>query len=256
MNASLRPLLSGVVDYAGLFPPARLPLDQAIRNYAHYRQEADAWMLGRFVIPAGRLIELQPYQNEFFGDGSPFVVSVLGPTEPGWVQFRKGLEETLGQLDAFRQRHGGRVIADVLEMKIPADIVDESDLKTTADRLNEIGAIIETGGYSDLSVFFEFGFDAGLQALSNVLDALVMHTGDAPPRAGFKLHCGGLEASAFPTTEQVAFVIRRAVMYRIALKATAGLHHPIRRFDAAVQTHMHGFINVFGAGVLVHAPAG
>ena len=46
MNASLRALLTGVVDYAGLFPPARLPLDEAIRNYARYRQGSDAWMLG------------------------------------------------------------------------------------------------------------------------------------------------------------------------------------------------------------------
>ena len=34
------------------------------------------------------------------------------------------------------------------------------------------------------------------------------------------------------------------------MKATAGLHHPIRRHDESVQTKMHGFLNVFGAGVL------
>ena len=34
MRASLRALLSEIVDYAGLFPPAGLPLDKAIRNYA------------------------------------------------------------------------------------------------------------------------------------------------------------------------------------------------------------------------------
>src|SRR5271156_4630318 len=55
MNASLRALISGAIDYAGLFTPTGLPLDQAIRNYARYRQEDDAWMLGRFVISAARL---------------------------------------------------------------------------------------------------------------------------------------------------------------------------------------------------------
>ena len=65
MNASLRALLSGVVDYAGLFPPAQLPLDQAIRNYARYRQEADAWMLGRFVIPVSRLLEWDAFADLF-----------------------------------------------------------------------------------------------------------------------------------------------------------------------------------------------
>ncbi|MFM8426554.1 MAG: hypothetical protein ACKOBL_15410, partial [Chloroflexota bacterium] len=36
----------------------------------------------------------------------------------------------------------------------------------------------------------------------------------------------------------------------VPLKCTAGLHHPVRHFNASVQTKMHGFLNVFGAGVL------
>jgi len=43
------------VDYAGVFPPASLPLDQAVANYGRYRTGANAWMLGRLVIPAARL---------------------------------------------------------------------------------------------------------------------------------------------------------------------------------------------------------
>ena len=39
MRGSLRALLTGIIDYAGLFPPARLPLDQAVRNYGRYRNE-------------------------------------------------------------------------------------------------------------------------------------------------------------------------------------------------------------------------
>ena len=34
------------------------------------------------------------------------------------------------------------------------------------------------------------------------------------------------------------------------IKFTAGLHHPVRRFHDSVQTKMHGFLNVLGAGVL------
>ena len=36
----------------------------------------------------------------------------------------------------------------------------------------------------------------------------------------------------------------------VPLKFTAGLHHPVRQFHASVDTKMHGFLNVFGAGVL------
>ena len=57
MSATLRVLLGSIVDYAGLFPPARLPLDQAVRNYLRYRSEPESWMLGRFVLPAARLDE-------------------------------------------------------------------------------------------------------------------------------------------------------------------------------------------------------
>jgi len=37
------------------------------------------------------------------------------------------------------------------------------------------------------------------------------------------------------------------------MKATAGLHHPLRRFAPEVETTMHGFLNVFVGAVLAHA---
>src|SRR5262245_38924762 len=66
MNPALRALLGGIIDYAGLFPPAQLPLEEAIRNYARYRTEPESWMLGRFVIPATRLKELAELGKELF----------------------------------------------------------------------------------------------------------------------------------------------------------------------------------------------
>jgi hypothetical protein len=41
---------------------------------------------------------------------------------------------------------------------------------------------------------------------------------------------------------------------RIPLKFTAGLHHPVRRFDPSVGTSMYGFLNVFGAALLSDQP--
>src|SRR5215510_12132363 len=51
MSEALRALLSGLIDYAGLFPPASLDLPAAMRNYTAYRKGPHAWMLGRFVVP-------------------------------------------------------------------------------------------------------------------------------------------------------------------------------------------------------------
>lgn len=70
-TASLRVLLEGLIDYAGLFPPAALSMQDAVRNYARYREEEDAWALGRFVVPADRAHEVP----------ADFPLSILGVDE-------------------------------------------------------------------------------------------------------------------------------------------------------------------------------
>src|SRR6266496_109955 len=55
--ASLRTLLAGALDYAGLYPPASLTMVQSVANYAHYLHHPHSWLLGRFVLPASRLDE-------------------------------------------------------------------------------------------------------------------------------------------------------------------------------------------------------
>ncbi|HXA50274.1 MAG TPA: hypothetical protein VNV86_08230 [Candidatus Acidoferrum sp.] len=58
MSEALRELLRGLIDYAGLFPPASLDVPDAVRNYRAYRSGPHAWMLGRFVVPAARVAEI------------------------------------------------------------------------------------------------------------------------------------------------------------------------------------------------------
>jgi len=69
VSEALRELLNGLIDYAGLFPPASLDLPQAVRNYAIYRGGSHAWMLGRFVVPAG----LAPQMD------ASFPLSIIAP---------------------------------------------------------------------------------------------------------------------------------------------------------------------------------
>ncbi len=58
-TASLQALLSRLIDYAGLFPPAALDLANAIDHYRRFRTSADAWMLGSFVLPASQVTAFQ-----------------------------------------------------------------------------------------------------------------------------------------------------------------------------------------------------
>src|SRR5215471_18621786 len=67
LAASLRALLSGLVDYAGLFPPAGLAMPEAVANYERYRRGLWAWALGRFVVPLARLAEFEAVAAEHYG---------------------------------------------------------------------------------------------------------------------------------------------------------------------------------------------
>jgi hypothetical protein len=53
-----RALLTRFFDHAPMFPPARLPLAEAIAEDRRARESEHAWMLGRLVWPAARLSEL------------------------------------------------------------------------------------------------------------------------------------------------------------------------------------------------------
>ena len=53
-----RTLLTRLIDHAPLFPPATLPLEEALAEDARARASPHAFLLARFVCPASRLWEL------------------------------------------------------------------------------------------------------------------------------------------------------------------------------------------------------
>lgn len=57
MTDSLRALVSSLIDYAGLYPPAGLPLEEVLARYRQYRSSSESWMLNRLVLPASKLSE-------------------------------------------------------------------------------------------------------------------------------------------------------------------------------------------------------
>src|SRR4051794_41929495 len=50
-----RALLGELIDHAPFFPPASLPLDEALAEHRRARAGPHAWMLRRFVAPASPL---------------------------------------------------------------------------------------------------------------------------------------------------------------------------------------------------------
>jgi len=75
MAESLRALLANVVDYAGLYPPAELPLGEVVTNYQHYLDSPEGWMLNRLVLPIEKLADVKL--------GDRWRVTLLVQEDPG-----------------------------------------------------------------------------------------------------------------------------------------------------------------------------
>ena len=58
-SPALTALVSNLIDYAGLFPPASLDMAATVANYAEFVSGDDAWMLERLIVPVARLDEFE-----------------------------------------------------------------------------------------------------------------------------------------------------------------------------------------------------
>lgn len=300
MKASLRALLHEVVDYAGLFPPARLGMQPAVENYLRYRTEAQAWMLARFVCPCARLEELashcgDPSASRAHGrprrtretaepsSESPVLrLSVLGRGGDTAAAFLDSLRIDLSDIQALRERCAGRARVECYEACFPSEVLADRDLSAVIRFVRSVGQSFVEAGSETMPAFFElplspeverrldaitgqlceYGLAEG-QPIRREIDVFGHQREDAHrspgPRgiapAGLKLRTGGLDAAAFPAARPVARMIVSCVAQGVPLKFTAGLHHPLRRFDAGVRAMAHGFLNVFVAAVLARSAA-
>jgi hypothetical protein len=206
-------------------------------------------MLGRFIVQAAKLAELGALLKGMPGE-PPLPLSVLGRGGPTMTEFSDGLVDDLKAMKDFQSTFPGRALIDGFEVRISPLVLPE--LENLAQPRNLLSILIVAG---KSGVFLEVGMDGdwrrNLERLITRIDRV--RTEDAhSSQVGVKLRCGGLEATAFPSSEQIAAVIIAARDSLVPLKLTAGLHHPVRHYSESVQTKMHGFLNVYVAGVLAH----
>ncbi|MBX3365458.1 MAG: hypothetical protein KF866_11940 [Phycisphaeraceae bacterium] len=242
MHAPTRALLAGLIDYAGLFPPASLSIDRAVEEYARHLRSDDAWMLGTFICPAAKLREfsraaamLLPGTHATSGyremtGGEPWRISAL---------IGDDLAADLEIVHRFNDHHSvedhGLAVVATIEMKVQS----ASDIDRSLDMLPE-----------HLSPFFEIPVDRDCRGMVAAL---------AGEDAAAKVRCGGVQPSMIPPIESVAAFIEACAQAGVPFKATAGLHHPVRSEHAlsyaadAPRGVMHGFLNVFLGAALLRA---
>jgi hypothetical protein len=216
---SLRKLMAGAVDYAGLFPPSQLSMQDAVLNYALNRAGVYNWMLGRFVLPAARL-------DEFLEFASPH----LSRGREGWrlsVLAGENVNETMKQIAAFNKKNAPSVFCDSLEVKAAS----VSKIENTVAALPD-----------DLTTYFEVATD---EKFVELVSTLALRGQRA------KIRTGGVVPEAFPKSIDIIKFVRTCAAANVPFKATAGLHHPIRAFrpltysETGPKGTMHGFLNLF-----------
>lgn len=240
MYATAQSLGEHLIDYAGLFPPAKLTMPDAVRHYARFLRGPERWLLARFVCPTARLGELLA-EARTAGLSDELRIAALGQATTTFDEFTAQLQRDVAVVEAFRHAWGRADAVDVLETPIPVADVNGHRVIDGARIVGEAG----------LRGFFEVPAAAlGSDAVEALCSQLRGH--------GLKLRTGGLTAQAYPSEEQIAAFIVLCRRHALPWKATAGLHHPLRQRDAATGALMHGFLNVFGAGVLarVHPSLG
>lgn len=252
-NRATQALTQGLIDYAGLFPPAGLDMAPAVENYARYLRGAQAPMLGRFICPAARLEELSRHGSmlmpgtfatsgykEMAGDGEPWRVSAIVP-HPSQTP----LDESLEHIRAFNHHHeaedAGLAVVDAIE--------------TPVKDVNEIDALLDTVP-EQLAIAVEVPVLTAPGGDVRGYIAALAGTG-----AAAKIRCGGVTPGAFPSSHQIIDFIIACRTAGVPFKATAGLHHARPgqyrlTYEAnPPMGHMQGFVNVFVAAILIGARA-
>ncbi|MFK7765819.1 MAG: hypothetical protein AB8B55_01160 [Mariniblastus sp.] len=228
---ALSTLIKNTVDYAGLFPPAALPMEQVIENYGKYLRSANCNMLGRLIIPAAKLeTTMIPDHSD-----SPWQISALLP--PCVDGDPAALVAGIEQIKAFNLAHSKTAncaVVDAVEIKVPTT----QSIRTTVELLT-----------IPVNAFLEVSWDDPRELIAEIAST-------KNPNIFAKIRTGAVTPELIPSPDKVARFIQSCAEHNLGFKATAGLHHPMRAQQNLTyepdspQAKMHGFLNVFVAAVI------
>ena len=227
---SLSMLLDGIIDYAGLYPPASLDMEHMVEAWVDGLASDHDWMLGRVIVPASRLGEFETVSADLIPRGEdeePWVISsLLAPTPDS------SLQDQVGRIQAFNEAHAGEgnggAVIDVVELPAAGAV----EIDAMLDQLPE-----------EVFPFFELPADGDIRGMLAVL---------VGSDAGAKIRTGGMKPEMYPSPAQLSNFIVQCSLADVPFKATAGMHHPLVNHNEHVGARQFGFLTVFLAGIMAN----
>ena len=247
MTGSLHTLLDQSLDYAGLFPPASLPMAQATASFVQERQGTASVLIGRFVCPVSRVGELALAAPA--GERPLRIAAILrGGKTAG--ECLANLEADLAGLANFPGSAPGNCSVETLELKLPPDALAGSALRKL---LAAIVTLLDRQPGMARQIFLEVAPSSALaDQLAQVAESGQTLRNTTAIALGYKLRTGGSDAASVPSIPLVAAALASARTHRLPMKCTGGLHHPLRGKNGGADHSMHGFINLLAAAALAH----
>ncbi len=245
-DSAKRALFERLIDDAGLFPPAELPMRVALRHHLRHRESAYRWVTGRFVVPASRIDEFIAARA---AESAPVELSVI--LDAGML----GAKGDTVRADLHRIERAAS-ISGVIGVVARSAVAERAARRrgAAAHRRGCARALSVRGRRVLVRVDVRRRL---AHAAGRVAAGARRARASAPAHVtlGAKVRCGGTASDATPTVDDLAAFIVAAHAHDVPWKASAGLHHPIRGVADDNGTAAHGFLNVFLAGIALHAGA-
>ena len=209
--------LAGLIDYAGLYPPAALDMGAAARSYLDYSNSKHASALGRFIVDLNRLTALRAVAGDSLLD---LRLSVICPVNAEWETLPAFIDEGF-PIESIEIKTDQPSDIDRISRRIPSAVTAYFEVPAHVDGVKALDAISAARGRVKLRMG---GVVAEAFPSAEVVAGMLKALSDR-----------GL---SFKATAGLHHPIRSRHPFTCAPDSPAGT--------------MHGFVNLLCAAALIH----
>jgi hypothetical protein len=243
-------LLENIIDYAGLFPPAKLELNDAMAEFLKARKSHFNFICSKFVCPATQVQELKEQVASLGEKG--LKVSWLFQSQTSATKLIQSIAQETQLLLPHLENSG--LLTTSLEVPLNAEVLNERNLNVEiGEQVFKFSQELQTKfNTQPIDICFEGTWDSNkaIHELARSLSQLEKTKPSSVGTVAAKIRTGGLTSKQIPSLDNLSAAISIFHDFGIPFKATAGLHDPVRHFDSTLNCWMHGFLNLFLSAML------